>query len=62
MKVFVLMRHPPYLYNQKIFIKEGKIEGLYADRAEPDRIAAEKNATSTRYRWTVEAKMLKGRK
>ena len=59
MKVYLLMKHPPYIYDSSLHLKAGEVQRVYADRAEPDKIAAEKNSRSPSYLWTVQAKQLK---
>ncbi len=58
-KVFILLKHPPYLYNASLHEGAGEIVGVYADRSEPDRIAAEKNARRSRYLYRVHVKRIK---
>lgn len=58
-RVFVLMKHPPYPYNRDIHLEAGEIHGVFLDRKEPDRIAAEKNARRPMYFWKVHAKRVK---
>lgn len=59
-RVYLLMKHPPYPYNANAHLKAGEVMGVYADRAEPARIAAEKNARHASYLWAVHAKNVKG--
>ena len=58
--VFLLMKHPPYPYNASDHLKAGECQGVYTERAEPDRIAAEKNARNPSYLWAVHKKQVKG--
>ncbi len=59
-RVFVLMKHPPYPFNRHNgHLMAGEIQGIYTDRAEPDRIAEEKNARRPIYLWKVHAKQVK---
>lgn len=59
MKVYLLMKHPPYPYNQTSHLKAAEVVGVYAEPEEPKRIAAEKNARCPSYLWTVKAKTVK---
>lgn len=59
MTVYLLMKHPPYPYNASIHLEAGEVMGVYRDRAEPDRIAAEKNNGRTSFLWSVRAKRIK---
>lgn len=59
MTVYLLMKHPPYPYNAARHLKAGEIVGIYRERAEPDRIAAEKNARRPSYLWSVHTKRIK---
>lgn len=59
MRVYLLMKHPPYPYNAQEHLKAGEVQGVYFDRAEPDRIAAEKNSRRPNYLWSVHRKEAK---
>lgn len=58
-RVYVLMKHPPYTYNSKLHIAAGEIVGIWTERTEPDRIAAEKNSRNTCFLYSVQAKQVK---
>lgn len=58
-RVYVLMKHPPHPYSYGNHIEAGVVVGVYATRAEPVRIAAEKNERRPAYFWTVQAKQVK---
>lgn len=57
--VYLLIKHPPYPYNANFHIKAGEVVGVYMNRAEPDRIAKEKNARRPVYLWKVHRKQAK---
>ena len=59
MKVYLLMKHPPYPYNAQEHLKAGEVCGVYLERKEPDRIASEKNARRPVYLWRVHSKQVK---
>lgn len=57
--VYILAKHPPYPYNAEHHLRAGELVGVYEDRGEPDRIAAEKNARRPKYLWLVHRKRVK---
>ena len=59
--VYLLCRHPPHPYNASAHLKAGEVVRVYEDRAEPDRIAAEKNARRPSHLWAVHRKQVKPR-
>lgn len=59
MTVYLLCKHPPYLYNHRVHLAAAEVMGVYVDRAEPAKIAKEKNAKPSRYFRTVKRKQVK---
>lgn len=59
MVVYLLMKHPPYPYNAGFFLDAGECLGVYADKAEPQKIADEKNSRRPRYLYRVHRKTVK---
>jgi len=57
-KVHVLMRHPISRLAGGVLIA-GEVIDIYTSRAEPVRIAAEKNKRSVNYLWRVTSKVVK---
>jgi hypothetical protein len=57
--VYLLMKHPPYPYSARAYLKAGECQGVYLDRAEPARIAQEKNSRNPYCFWAVQRKQIK---
>jgi hypothetical protein len=57
--VYLLLKHPRYPYNAQDHLRAGEVMGVYENRVEPDRIAAEKNARRPSYLWVVYRKRVK---
>ena len=59
MVVYLLMRHSPCPYNAQHHLKAGECLGVYADKAEPQKIADEKNSRRPSYLYSVQRKIVK---
>ncbi len=59
MVVYLLMKHPTHPYNAQHHLKAGECLGVYADKAEPQKIADEKNSRRPSYLYSVQRKIVK---
>lgn len=63
--VYLLLKHPPYPYNaigssdQYLYIRAGEVHGVFEDKREADKLAAEKNARKPHGLYAVHAKRVK---
>lgn len=56
--VYLLKRHPRHPYGGG-HLEAAVVVGVYADKAEPARIVAEKNGRKPLYLWTVQRRAVK---
>lgn len=57
--VYLLLKNPPYPYNANLYIRAGEVHGVFEDKREADKLAAEKNARKPHGLYAVHAKRVK---